>query len=54
MTSLTKSNPHSSSVPTPNTLRCLPRNYGYVIRIRLGTKIFKKKISLISVYQTVI
>ena len=32
MTSLTKYNPHSSSVPTPNTLRCLPRNYGYVIR----------------------
>ena len=28
-TSLTKDNPHSSSVPTPNTLRCLPRNYGY-------------------------
>jgi len=23
--------PHSSFVPTPNTHRCLPRNYGYEI-----------------------
>ena len=52
-TSLAKYIPRSSSVLPPNTLRCLPRKYRYVIYPE-GTVYKNKEFQPIYVYHTII